>query len=284
MNRTGFSYSGTELASVATADNYYRWIMRMFGGAVRGRVLEVGAGLGTVGEWLLRQPGTEELVLLEPADNLFAALARRFAGRAGVSTVKGYLDEVDLGGPFDTIVLINVLEHVADDASVLARAYGMLRPGGSLLLFVPALPALYGTLDAQFEHYRRYTRAGLARSLRAAGFPDARLRYVHAVGIAGWLLAGKLLRRRTISPAAMRLYDRLVIPWVAALENVVAPPIGQSLLATARRPPRQAAAASESTAPAASAGEARPTLAGETPPPGPGGGAAATDDDRSLDR
>jgi len=238
MTDTGFRYSGNELESFRQARHYFAWIMELFGARVRGRVLEIGAGLGTTAEWLLLQPGTRELVLLEPADNLFQALQERFAQRRRVRTVQGYFDSVELPGAFDAIVLVNVLEHIEDDAALVRRAFEHLSPGGALLLFVPAMQALYGSLDAEFEHHRRYGRGALQQLLCDAGFHIERLRFVHAIGVLGWLIAGKILRRRTISPTVMRTYDRHVIPWVRRIESHLQPPFGQSLLAIAVRPER----------------------------------------------
>ncbi len=236
MSETGFLYSGSELESFSEADNYFGWIMSLFGARIRGRVLEIGAGLGSAAEWLLRQPGTRELVLLEPADNLIKRLRARFSDHPAVSIVQGYFGAVDLGGSFDTVVLINVLEHIEDDAAIVRQAFASLRPGGAFLVFVPALPILFGSLDEEFDHHRRYTRAGLSKLIRGAGLEVRQLRYLHAIGVLGWFLTGKLLRRRTISPGTMRAYDRTVIPWVRRIESLIEPPFGQSLLAIATRP------------------------------------------------
>lgn len=238
MDDTGFVYSGTELESFSQADNYYRWILGTMAPYLHGRVLEIGAGLGTVGDRLWNREAISELVLLEPAENLYADLAQRFSGRPNVITRQGYFGQIDLGDAFDAIVVINVLEHVKDDHQLLQEALDALVPGGALLLFAPAMPFLFGTLDRQFEHFRRYRRPALRALLESIGFRLESLRYMHAVGVIGWLLAGRVLRRRTIAPASMRLYDRVVIPWVSRVESWVPPPFGQSLLAVALKPER----------------------------------------------
>lgn len=236
MDDTGFLYSGTELESFSQAKNYYRWILGTMAPHLHGRVLEIGAGLGTVADRLWNREAVRELVLLEPADNLYADLAQRFAGRPNVITRKGYLGHIDLGDAFDAIVVINVLEHVEDDHRLLQDAFDELLPGGALLLFAPAMPCLFGSLDRQFEHFRRYRRAALRQLLESIGFRIESLRYMHSVGVIGWFVAGRVLRRRTIAPASMRLYDRVVIPWVSRVESWIPPPFGQSLLAVALKP------------------------------------------------
>lgn len=232
---TAFEYSGTELDALAGAVNYYSLLSRRFAPYARGRVVEVGAGVGTFAEYLLRIPAVTELVLVEPADNNFPTLRERFAGNPRVRTVHGYLEQLDAGTAADALVAVNVMEHVEDDRAFLEHAGGVLRPGGHLLLFVPAVPQIYGTLDAAFEHFRRYTRGGLDARLRETGLDVLDLRYTNLPGVLGWALMGKVLRRRTISPASVETYDRWVMPVVSRVEEFWRPPIGQSLLAIARR-------------------------------------------------
>lgn len=230
-----FTYSGEELDAMAAARNYYRWIAGRFAPFLGRRVVEAGAGIGTFAEHLLRAAPGAELTLVEPAANNYPHLRARFAEHPRVRTRQGYLEDAGEAGSADAVVAVNVMEHVHDDAAFVRAAHRLLAPGGHLLLFVPALPAIYGTLDEAFEHVRRYTRKTLAARLREAGFAPPRVRYTNLPGVAAWWLSGRVLRRRTVSPRDAALYDRWVIPWVAALERVWAPPVGQSLIAVARK-------------------------------------------------
>jgi SAM-dependent methyltransferase len=232
----GFDYSGAELDALAEARNYYGWISGRFAPYLGERVVEAGAGIGTfAGHLLERRPGIR-LLAIEPADNNYPALSARFAGDERVTTRHGYLDQTLDAASADSVVAVNVMEHVPDDAGFLANAQRVLVPGGHLLLFVPALPALFGTLDRAFEHHRRYLRPGLAARLRTAGLEPLEVRYMNLPGVAAWWVSGKLLRRTTVTPRDARLYDRWVVPWVRALESRWSPPLGQSLLAIARKP------------------------------------------------
>lgn len=233
---TTFEYAGTELDALAGAVNYYSMLVSRFAPYVGERVVEVGAGVGTFAGHLLERTSPRELVLVEPADNNYPALRERFGGAPGVHTVHGYLEELDGATRADTVIAVNVMEHVEDDAAFLECAWRLLDPGGHLLLFVPAVPQIYGSLDAAFDHFRRYTRAGLGARLRGGGFEVRSLRYTNLPGVLGWALMGKVLRRRTLSPESVRTYDRWVLPLVSKVEKHWAPPIGQSLLAIARRP------------------------------------------------
>ena len=149
--------------------------------------------------------------------------------------MQGYLEDAGPAGSADAVVAVNVMEHVRDDDAFLRTAHRLLAPGGHALLFVPALPALFGTLDEAFEHFRRYTRPVLADRLREAGLEPLRVQYTNLPGVAAWWLSGKVLRRRTLTARDARLYDRWVVPWVSALERVWTPPLAQSLIAVARK-------------------------------------------------
>lgn len=231
-----FTYSGDELDAMAAAVRYYGWIAGRMAPHLGRRIVEAGAGVGTFSARLRERAPEAELTLIEPAANNFPHLQARFAADARARALHGYLDETLEAGSADTVVAVNVLEHVGDDGAFLRAAHRVLAPGGKLLLFVPALPALFGTLDEAFEHVRRYTRGSLTGALGRAGFRPERVVYSNLPGVAAWWLTGKVLRKRTIDPGAARFYDRWVIPWVAAVERRWSPPLGQSLFAVAVRP------------------------------------------------
>jgi SAM-dependent methyltransferase len=235
MTVSSFSYSGTELDALAEAKNYYRWILNCFAPYLGRRVLEVGAGIGTFSRFLLDFGRVGELIALEPADNLFPLLEQRFREDRRVNPLKGYLEDFAASLVANSVVLVNVLEHIADDAKFLRLAYEVLPPGGAVLVFTPALPPIYGSLDRSFEHHRRYTRVALAQKLVQAGLHLECLRYFNLPGVVTWFLAGRVLRRDTIKPGDVRFYDRWVVPCASRLERLWEPPLGQSLLAVARK-------------------------------------------------
>jgi SAM-dependent methyltransferase len=211
---------------------YADWIVAPMLPHIRGRVLEIGAGLGTIAERYLDRASSA--VLLEPARNLHGSLAARMAGRSHVSTACGFLDEVagqEAGGvsfalmSFDVVVMVNVLEHIEDDVGTLALVRSLLRPGGRLIIFVPAVPALHGTYDEKVGHVRRYTKRQLGGIVATRGFNVERLRYVDMLGMAPWFLSGRLLRQQ--------IYDRFVVPMCRAVDRVSGPPIGKNLLCIA---------------------------------------------------
>lgn len=236
LTNAGFSYSGTELDAVAEAVNYYDWIVDSFAAHIGRRCVEAGAGIGTVSKLVLDRASPSSLTLIEPAANNVPALRERFTGDSRVKVYHGYLEDLTGSLETDSIIAVNVLEHVEKDDEFLKASYNILTPGGSLLLLVPALPSIFGSLDRAFDHFRRYTRSGLHASLLVAGFEIETIHYLNMVGVAAWFVSGRILRRTTLGRGQVRFYDRWVIPVVRRLESLIPAPVGQSIVAIARKP------------------------------------------------
>jgi len=231
----GFSYSGTELEAVAEAKNYYDWIIDSFAGRIGDRAVEAGAGIGTVSDLILRRAAPRELVLIEPDSGNVAVLRGRFQNDRRVAVRHGYLEQFAASMKADSVIAVNVLEHVERDSEFLAAAHRSLVGSGSLLLLVPAVPAIFGSLDRAFDHFRRYTRSGLRKQLLRAGFEIDSLHYLNMLGVAAWFASGRIFRRTTLGREQVRFYDRYVIPTLRKIETRFHPPIGQSILAIARK-------------------------------------------------
>jgi SAM-dependent methyltransferase len=232
---TQFQYSGSELDSLAEAKNYYSWVLRQFEPYLGETVIEVGAGIGTFSEFLLKSPKVSKLLAIEPALNTLPHLRARFAETDRVRVLPGYLTDHYRDLSANALAAVNVLEHVEDHKGFLEEAHSAVVPGGHLLLFVPALPAIYGSLDKVFEHYRRYTKSSLRNVIESAGWKPRRIAYMNFPGIAAWFMAGKVLQKTSIAPGDAKIYDRLIVPWLSKLEGVVPPPIGSNLIAIATR-------------------------------------------------
>jgi 2-polyprenyl-3-methyl-5-hydroxy-6-metoxy-1,4-benzoquinol methylase len=222
---------GETLRRMEAAGNYNRWLVERGHPEIGRRVLDAGAGIGT---FTAAVAEGREVVALEPDPAFVPALRARFAAAPNVEVRNCPVEELDGDASFDTILCFNVLEHIAADEAVLARCGSLLRPGGSLLLLVPAHPAAYGRIDVVLGHERRYRRTELAAKLESAGLEVARLRHVNPVGIAGWLVTSRLLRASQVPSGPLRLYDRLVP--VLRLIDRLPMPFGLSLWAVARRP------------------------------------------------
>src|SRR5262245_16886910 len=168
---------------------------------------------------------------MEP--HYLAALARTFSGDERVAVVRYDLDHPPppelAGRSFDTVVAVNVIEHVRDDAALIASLASVLRLRGRLVVYVPAGPFAYGSLDHALGHYRRYTRATLSGLLAAAGLEVETPRYFNLFGLLGWTINGRLLRRTQLSRFQVGAFERLVP--LLRLEDRVRLPFGLGLCA-----------------------------------------------------
>ena len=179
----------------------------------------------------------ERVVLTDTEPYYLGRLRERFAGRPHVTVAELRLPALSPGlaaERLDSVVCLNVLEHIEDDGAALSAMHQLLQPGGRLVLLVPALRALHGTLDEALGHFRRYVPAELSTKLRAAGFRVRHLEYFNLAGIPGWWLAGRVLRRRLIPSGALRWYDALVP--LFRLERLLPWRVGQSLIAIGEVP------------------------------------------------
>ncbi len=228
-------YVGDDLEALAGLANYQAWIIDAFRPYLAGEAVEIGAGIGSMSR--LIRPHVVSLDCVEPAANLFPILSARLAGldvhlhRLGL---EAYLAAAAPASR-DTLVMINLLEHVADDAAALVGAYRLLRPGGHLLLYVPAMPALFSRMDRLLGHHRRYDSADLADKVRRAGFEIVSNRYHDQLGYFAWLLVHTWLGRTRFSAGMAQLYDRIGVPLTRAWEARRRPSFAKNLLLIARR-------------------------------------------------
>lgn len=208
-------------------------------------VLEVGPGMGHFAAELAAL-GLDRLVLADTEPYALKRLRERYAGRDDVEVVELTLPgPVPIGDPVETIVAMNVLEHIPDDVGALRDLAGALAPGGRLVLWVPGYPALYGNFDRKVGHVRRYTPDTLRAAIRAAGLDVQVCRPVNLLGGVGWWLA---VRRGGVGypkPWLVWLFDRIGIPLTRLLERVVRPPFGQTVFCVAGQPPSDARSASK---------------------------------------
>ena len=229
-----------ELEALRKAVNYQRWVADAVTPHLGERILEVGSGLCSMSCWL---PVRKKLVLTECEpmllDELRVTISQRFEGDARVAVaaadVTRELPPQLAAEAFDTVVSFNVLEHIPDDVGALQRLARLLRKGCRIVSFVPAHAWAYGSIDQVYGHVRRYSARSFA-ALAAKACPGAKLetRYFNAFGLPGWLLMGRILRRRAIDVRAIELFERLC-PYVRGVDDAAHKylklPAGQSLIA-----------------------------------------------------
>ena len=227
-----FRYEGQELDLFAQAVNWKRYFAAQMRSFIGRRVLEVGAGLGATTRMLC--DGTQQSwTCLEPDAELASRLRDSTPSAAQPATVfdviVGSLDDLSAQAAFDTILYVDVLEHIADDRAELAHAARRLLPAGHLLVLSPAHQWLYSPFDQALGHFRRYRRS----TLRSAGPPElrlVRLRYLDSVGMLASLANRLLLRASQPTAAQIRLWDGRLVPASRRLDGWLRYRVGKSIL------------------------------------------------------
>src|SRR4029453_1170204 len=225
------------LRRMATLSPYNRWLHERFEKYLGKRILEVGSGVGNQTRYFI---DNRELVVasdIEP--HYLRELLGRFGDRKNVR-IASYTfplsdrDRADLmSGAVDTVVCLNVLEHIEDDRSTLKDFAGVLPADGHLVLLVPAMKALYGTLDENLHHFRRYAQDELRAKVTEAGFTIDEIRFVNRPAVAGWWLSSRVLKRRVMPKSQLAAF-KWIMP-LLKLEEGGSPSFGLSLLVLARR-------------------------------------------------
>lgn len=221
-----------DLEIMAAANNYQNWMYRKIAPYVGNRILEVGAGIGNFTRLLLDR---ELVVPTDLSELCVNHLNQRLGDGLHVQPRK-----LDLGKPsddkwaefeFDTVICLNVLEHVNDHVRALKFMHSVLVPGGRAVILVPAFMFLYGTIDERIGHFRRYRRRGLLPPMREAGFTIERSFYMNVIGMAGWFWNNRVRRIKHEDKGQIQIFDRYIAPWAERLENFLPPPFGLSLIA-----------------------------------------------------
>jgi len=222
-----------EFAALWEARNYRNAIVEEFREHLRGEVIEVGCGIGQMSMEFLALKEVSKLTCIEP-DSRFAEQHRQMI--SGAALIEGTAADLPVGFSADAIVSINVLEHIREDVAELAMYRELLAArSGHLCLLVPARPELYSPLDADFGHFRRYTRGELRSKIEGAGFRVVKLHYFNSIGYLAWLLSFKMMRKRSFDIKQVRFYDRVIFPVMNRIErSLVRPPLGQSLVVIAK--------------------------------------------------
>jgi SAM-dependent methyltransferase len=233
MTNSSANYPGRELESMTFAVNYHRWITDELAPFFGHNVVEVGAGVGDLTTILL-QTELKNLYAFEPASNLFPLLSNKMKGRTRVSTVNEFFRPELVPDVIDSILYVNVLEHIEDDSGELSLAYSALRSGGYLLLFVPALQWLFSEADSSVGHFRRYYKKNLVNLVKKAGFSIEKAHYFDLAGILPWYFNFVLLKN-SFNASSVALYDKLIVPPMRVFETLLTPPIGKNILVVARK-------------------------------------------------
>ena len=231
-----YTYVGSKLELFGAATRWKRYLKQQIGPFVKGRVLEVGAGIGTTAR-ALSGSSEAEWVCLEPDPKLASQVEEKVRARelpAHCRSVVGTTRTSGGLGRFDAILYVDVLEHIEDDSAELARASELLSEGGHLIVLAPAHQWLFTPFDRAIGHHRRYSR----RALTELNVPNLRLtrsRYLDSTGLLA--SAGNLLFLRSPMPTAgqIRFWDSVLVRLSRVLDPLLGYRVGKSVLVVWRR-------------------------------------------------
>jgi SAM-dependent methyltransferase len=232
------NFVAEDLKQMQQALRYNEWLFSLVRPYLGRRLFEVGAGTGNMTKQLLQY--VEYAVGIEPNPACLQELERALCGHPHFEYRPWQIEQCDvewlLQKQFDTVLCVNVLEHIEDDIQALKFFKSVLyNRDGRVVLLVPAVPWAYGPIDAAVGHFRRYSRKSMSQALHQAGLKVEALRYSNFLGLLGWLFNAYVKRNTKQSDAQIRIFDRLVVPWYSRLEKMIAPSIGMSLVAVATK-------------------------------------------------
>ncbi len=220
-----------QILEQATELNHYnRWIIFLFHKYFGKNILEVGSGLGSLSQYFPKA----NITLSDLRSDYFEYLKSRFSYK----TLKLNIEKespTEIQNSFDTIFSSNVFEHINDDSSAIKNCYKLLKKNGKFLMFVPARPEIYGSLDKAMGHFRRYTKEGLSKKVTNAGFKIIEIKYVNFPGYFTWWLRGKMPNKSSSDGYMAKAFDTMVVP-LLYLEKYLPIPFGQSLMFVAEKP------------------------------------------------
>lgn len=221
------------LEVMAGADHYNKWIYSLIKPYISGRVAEVGAGTGTFSQIIANDGhsvtaidyNSEYLKIINNKNNKIETCLFDMQSRSLPTA---------LFGKFDTVVMLNVLEHLSDQMLAISHINHMLKKGGTMIALVPSFQFAYGTLDKHLGHFRRYTKNSLTKVITGSGFKVVTTRYINLLGLLGWALNSRLLKSKLISSFQVKIFDFVYRPFLM-IEKYIPPPLGISLICVAKK-------------------------------------------------
>jgi len=212
MSTKEIDLEGLETLNVIEkADKFNNWMYETIKPHCKGKILEIGSGIGNISEFFIADKF--DIVLSDLRDNYIEILTDKFSNQV----LK--IDLVDenfnikynsLIGTFDSVFALNVVEHIKDDVQAIANCKKLLKKGGHLIILVPAYQSLYNQFDVELEHFRRYTQKSLKNIIFQNQLQIKKTFSFNVIGILGWFITGSILKKKTIPEGQMGLFNKLV--------------------------------------------------------------------------
>lgn len=226
------SYQGEELVLFEKAVNWKRYFSSFIKPYLKGTVIEAGAGIGGTTQ-LLNDGSATSWILLEPDTKMAAHLEMKLGYLqlpGNCKVINGTMTQLT-GITADTIIYIDVLEHIEQDQIELENAAALIKPGGHIIVLSPAFPSLFSPFDKAIGHYRRYTKASLKRIVPAS-LEQVQLRYLDSLGYFMSKTNRLVLRQKYPTQAQVSMWDRYFIPLTRITDRIVNYSFGRSILGT----------------------------------------------------
>ncbi len=229
------------LMAISGADAFNKWMYEATSPFLKGSILEIGSGIGNISSQFILRGKT--ITLSDIRSNYIRHLQTNFQKEATVKDIL-HLDLVEndfssthqnLLSAFDSLFALNVVEHIKDDELAIQNAASLLKPGGSMVILVPANQWMYNSLDKDLYHYRRYSSGSLSKLMLQAGLNVQKSFYFNALGTAGWIISGSIFKNRIIKPGQMNLFNKMV-PLARLIDKITRRFYGLSVVVVAQKP------------------------------------------------
>ncbi len=223
------------LEAIAGANRFNEWMYQTTSRNLSGNIIEIGSGIGNISTFFIRDQ--RNIQLSDIRENYCTFLKDNFGkeksvlGISKIDLVHPEFDQVysELLEKFDGLFALNVVEHIKDDTLAIANCKKLLRPGGRMVILVPAYQMLYNTFDTALEHYRRYNRTSLKKLFTDNDLEVSHSQHFNLAGILGWFVSGNILRKKVIPTGQMKFYNMLV-PIFRIADKVIWNQIGLSVI------------------------------------------------------
>lgn len=221
--------------NLESVDKYFSWVYDVIKPFTGQRILDIGCARGNITDFV---KGRELVIGIDVLEDFVNDYKNRFKNFKNISAFKCNIEkdnaEFLLNKDIDTIICLNVLEHIENDMQALKNMHRILKTGGKLIIQVPAFACLYGTLDAADIHFRRYGKKEIISRITAAGFKIKKVFYFNIAGIIGWFISGKILKDKHFKKDRGILFNS-IIPFLRFIEKAIKPPIGLSIFVAAEK-------------------------------------------------
>ena len=196
---------------IEKANNFNKWMYDTIKPHCKGKVLEIGCGIGNISEFFIKD--RFDIVLSDLRDSYIEIVKNKFTNKVlKINLVDSNFDDKykELIGTFDTVFALNVIEHIKDDIKAIENCKKLLNKNGHLIILVPAFQFLYNNFDIELEHFRRYTHKSLRKCLIENKFVIKKIFSFNLIGIFGWFYSGTILKKKIIPEGQMKLYNKLI--------------------------------------------------------------------------